>query len=343
MMKKGSRRKMIYGILTGIIVLLAGGVAYVYFHPQIIVGLIQSMMYQGAPVNSFEPFHEPVQCSKEDGSWYVSEIAYGTQYPNSYLDITYPDSDIRVRRPTVVYFHGGGYFGGDKSMGDPLAVDNDANRLFQEIVANGYNFVNVNYALVPECRFPVPLEQMVEALEFLKENADEYGLDMGNVVIFGQSAGAILTSQYGALLVSEEYRQKLGLYPTLQNGEIKALIIDDAPLVFSNFNIKLKLLIGNYLGSMRFDGDAEARYNPIGCLNGDFAPTFLTAGNTDGFPEDMQEFSDRLTELAVENEYYRIEREEAELAHGYLGLVDSNLYARECFDRILAFMEKYTK
>jgi len=342
-MEKRSKKKIIAWVLGISAVLLIGGAAYVYYNPQMIVGAMQSMLYQGAPVNSFEPFHEPMEREKEDGSWYVTEIRYGEKYPNSYLDITYPSTDTTAKRPTVVYFHGGGFFGGDKALGDPMAAEDDVNRLFREIVANGYNFVNVNYALVPDYHFPVPLEQMVQALEFLKENAGTYGLDMTNVVIFGQSAGAILTSQYGALLTSEEYRQKLGLYPTLQNGEIKALIIDDAPLVFANFNLKLKLLLGNYLSSMRFDAATEARYNPISYLNAGFAPTFLTAGNTDGFPEDMQTFADRLTELGVENEYYRIFREEAELAHGYLGLVDSNQYARECFDRILTFMKKHAR
>lgn len=332
---------MLIGILCTAVV-LCGLAAYVYFHPQMIVGLIQKGLYQGAPVNSFEPFHEPVKVEKEDGSLYVTEICYGRKYPNSYLDITYPNRDINARRPTVVYFHGGGYFGGDKAMGDPMAVEDDANRLFREILTNGYNFVNVNYALVPDCHFPVPLEQTVQAMEFLKENADAYGLDMTNVVMFGQSAGAILTAQYGVLLSSEEYRRKMGLYPTLQNGEIRALIIDDAPLVFANFDLKLKLLLGNYLDSMSFHAALESKYNPIGYLNADFAPTFLTAGNTDGFPEDMQSFADRLTELGVENEYYRIYREEAELAHGYLGLVDTNQYARTCFDHILSFMEAHT-
>lgn len=330
-------------IIVCVAAVLCGGAAYVYYHPQIIVGAIQKMLYRGAPINSFEPFHEPMRAEKEDGSWYVSEIRYGETYPNSYLDITYPDKDTTAKRPTVVYFHGGGYFGGDKAMGDPLAVENDANRLFREIVANGYNFVNVNYALVPDEHFPVPLEQMVAALEFLKENADAYGLDMTNVVIFGQSAGAILTAQYGALLASEEYRDLLNLHPTLKNGEVKALIIDDAPMVFANFNLKLKLLLGSYLGYMRFDAATEERYSSLGHLTAEFAPTFLTAGNTDGFPEDMQLFADRLTELGVENEYYRIYWEEAELPHGYLGLVDTDSHARTCFDRILAFIKAHTK
>ena len=175
-------------------VIIGGIFAYVSKKPQIIVGFIQSLLYQDRPINSFEPFNEPDSTIREDGSLYVNDIKYGDEYANSYLDITYPSEDISVDRPTIIYFHGGGYFGGDKSMGDPLAVDDDINFLFNEIVKNGYNFVNVNYALVPDYHFPVPLIQMNQAINFLVENDEKYGLNMDNVVIFGQSAGAILTA-----------------------------------------------------------------------------------------------------------------------------------------------------
>lgn len=333
---------LIFWALAGTAAAVGAVAAHIYYHPQIIVGAIQKALYKGAPINSFKPFHEPMTAEKEDGSWYVSEVKYGEKYPNSYLDITYPNRDTLAKRPTVVYFHGGGYFGGDKAMGDPLAAENDANRLFREVVAAGYNFVNINYALVPEYHFPVPLEQTVEALEFLKTHADDYGLDMTNVVIFGQSAGAILAAEYGALLSNEEYREKMNLFPTLQNGEIRALIIDDAPLVFRNFDLKLKLLMGNYFNTMRFNAALESRYSPVGYINSGYPPSFMTAGNTDGFPEDMQILADNLTKSGVENEYYRICRKECELPHGYLGLIDKNKYARECFDRILSFIKKYT-
>ena len=36
--------------------------------------------------------------------------------------------------------------------------------------------------------FPVPLIQMNQAINFSVENAEKYGLNMDNVVIFGQSA-----------------------------------------------------------------------------------------------------------------------------------------------------------
>ena len=101
-------------IIGGILAVGIGAAVSVYYHPQIIIGGIQKMLYRnGKPINSFDPFAPAMRRVKENGQLYVTEIRYGTDYPNSYLDITYPNEDTSVCRPTVVYFHGGGFFGGN--------------------------------------------------------------------------------------------------------------------------------------------------------------------------------------------------------------------------------------
>lgn len=59
-----------------------------------------------------------------------------------------------------------------------MAVNDDANILFDKLVENGYNLVNVNYALVPDYKFPVPVIQMNQAINFLVENSEKYNLNM---------------------------------------------------------------------------------------------------------------------------------------------------------------------
>ena len=172
-----------------------------------IIGGIQNALYKGAVFNSFEPMRPAKRAVKENGQLMVTEIRYGTKFMNSYLDITYPNEDTSVKRPTVFYTHGGGFFGGSKTMGDPMAAGDDSNFLFEDIVKAGYNFVNVDYVLTPEGHFPDQLMQLTEAIDFCAEHASEYGLDMTNVVVMGSSAGAILTGQYGALLANPEYRE----------------------------------------------------------------------------------------------------------------------------------------
>ena len=84
----------------------------------------------------------------------------------------------------MFYFHGGGFFGGSKNMGDPMAAG-EATALIDDICAQGYNIVNVDYALVPDYLFPVLLIQLNEAIRFIDEHKDEYHINMDNVILMG--------------------------------------------------------------------------------------------------------------------------------------------------------------
>lgn len=101
------------------IVASLGLIAYmsVTNHPQLVVGVIQSFMYKESSPNSYSPLYEPIDGLKDNGQYLKSEIAYSKDYPNSFLDITYPDQNFEADRPTLFYFHGGGFFGGSKNMG----------------------------------------------------------------------------------------------------------------------------------------------------------------------------------------------------------------------------------
>ncbi len=150
---------MLVRLAVGACVLIAALVLVLLTHTQIIVGAIQSLSAGTVKTtNTFEPEGEPMDAVRDNGQRIITEIAYADEYPNSFLDITYPDEDTSVRRPTLVYFHGGGFFGGSKSVGDPLA-SSDVTSLLDDICAAGYNVVNVDYGLVPDCRFPAPVLQ----------------------------------------------------------------------------------------------------------------------------------------------------------------------------------------
>ncbi|HEL1669180.1 TPA: alpha/beta hydrolase, partial [Streptococcus suis 2651] len=236
-------KKIILWIL-GIVASL-GIIAYVSVtnHPQLVVGVIQSFMYQESSPNSYSPLYDPIDGLKENGQYLKSEIAYSKEYPNSFLDITYPDQNLEADRPTLFYFHGGGFFGGSKNMGDPLAAS-QATYLIDDIVSKGYNVVNVDYALVPDYHFPTPVIQMNQAIAYIKEHAEEYQLNMDNVVLMGSSAGAIMVAQYGSVLANQEYAQLLNIEPSIAKEHVKALVIDDAPLDYAKFSLGTKMLVG---------------------------------------------------------------------------------------------------
>lgn len=348
-MKKHKKLK-IFAIILGVFLLICGSTYLnVCYNPQIIIGGIQKLLYGDFQVNSYEPLQEPIESIKENGIYYVSDLKYGDEYPNSYLDISYPNEDRTVDRATIIYFHGGGYFSGSKSMGDPLAANNDSNYLYDKLVSEGYNLVNVDYALVPDYKFPVPLIQMNQAINYLVDNADELGLNMNNVVIMGGSAGAIMTAQYGAILSNPEYEKSFDFEesPKLTLKDVKALVVDDAPIDIPSFDtFGIKVIISNYLDDSIFFRNKEKakQYNAINYITKDYPSTFLTAGTDDGFPKDMQHMSDKLTEVGVDHLYFYPDIDKyGKTKHGYLSNLkyDSGA-AKDCYDALIKFINQHT-
>ena len=86
-----------------IVAMLTGtGILAIAIHPQLAVGGIQKLMYQKNPVNTYSPLHEPSEGMTESGLYKITDREYGTEYPNSFLDITYPSGNVKEKHPTLL-------------------------------------------------------------------------------------------------------------------------------------------------------------------------------------------------------------------------------------------------
>lgn len=337
-MKVKKKLKKILIIVVAVLAVLAGGVLFVLSHTQIIVGMIQKLSAGTVnTANSYEPLGQPMEGLKDNGQYVITEIRYSENYPNSYLDITYPNKDKDPSNPTLIYFHGGGYFGGSKNVGDPLS-GSDATALLDDICSEGFNLVNIDYVLVPEYHFPDPLIQANEAFRFLIENSEKYSLDMDNVVIMGSSAGAIITSQLGSIITNSDYAETLGISPALKPREVKAVVIDDAPLVYNEFTLETKLLIGNYMkGSIFLSKDDVKKYNNILWVDSSYPPAVLLGSE---YYTDMRHFDKALSDAGVDHELVDplMERNMV-MPHCFVGLERVDDVARDAFDRMIRFIK----
>ena len=337
-MKGKKKLKKILIIVVAVLAVLAGGVLFVLSHTQIIVGMIQKLSAGTVnTANSYEPLGQPMEGLKDNGQYVITEIRYSENYPNSYLDITYPNKDKDPSNPTLIYFHGGGYFGGSKNVGDPLS-GSDATALLDDICSEGFNLVNIDYVLVPEYHFPDPLIQANEAFRFLIENSEKYSLDMDNVVIMGSSAGAIITSQLGSIITNSDYAETLGISPALKPREVKAVVIDDAPLVYNEFTLETKLLIGNYMkGSIFLSKDDVKKYNNILWVDSSYPPAVLLGSE---YYTDMRHFDKALSDAGVDHELVDplMERNMV-MPHCFVGLERVDDVARDAFDRMIRFIK----
>ena len=339
--KKHKSLKVI-GIILGILLALGiGFYFYVTSHTQIVVGFIQKGIYSESSPNSFEPLNTPGEGITAAGQYKLNDIAYGTEYPNSFLDITYPDDNKESDRPTLFYFHGGGFFTGSKNMGDPLAAS-EATALIDGICAAGYNIVNVDYALVPDHLFPVPLIQMNEAIRFIAEHKDEYHINMDNVILMGSSAGAIMTAQYGTILSNPEYAALLDIEPALNLEQVAAVVIDDAPIDYRNMVLGCKILVGNYIkGSIYLNEDELNRYECIPHMTSDYPAAFLLGSE---YRNDLLAMAEKLKEVEVEHILVDPLAEHGEeKPHCFVANERVDEIAKDAFDRMMAFINNKTK
>lgn len=100
--------------------------------------------------------------------------------------IYYPSQRAKEALPTVFVFHGGGFV---------LGFYEQEGRYCRWLAdRTGCAIVNVDYALAPEFKFPLPLHSSYEALLGIMEKAQRLGLDDRRVVVMGHSSGGSIAA-----------------------------------------------------------------------------------------------------------------------------------------------------
>ncbi|WP_176460574.1 MULTISPECIES: alpha/beta hydrolase [unclassified Rhodococcus (in: high G+C Gram-positive bacteria)] len=289
--------------------------------------LIRSLHALGQS-NSFEPDAQTAT-AVVDGARLTNDIEYGSTLPNSFLDIYIADDDPSVSRPTYIVIHGGGWIVGDKTDGAPSGNSGGASWAGPMLDA-GYNVVSVNYAFAPSYRFPTQTIQLGQAVQFLKTNADGYGLDMSRVVLAGTSAGGHIAGSYAAVQTNSDYARALGIEPTIDRNALKALVFESAALDVARAGAPqspspsngffFDIAARSYLDTT--DRALLEQANVIDNVTADFPPSFISDGNTGTFPDQAAELSAALDRAGVANRLNLYSKNEARLDHSFMS-VDS--------------------
>ena len=114
---------------------------------------------------------------------HTRDIAYGPAGAYNSLDV-YRHRSHPEQCPVLVYFHPGGFFTGAKSKESRL--------LFERFVDNGWVCISANYRLGDAGEFPNHLIDAKRVLAWIREHAQEYGVDTNTLLVEGGSAGAHL-------------------------------------------------------------------------------------------------------------------------------------------------------
>lgn len=101
----------------------------------------------------------------------------------------YRPRSLATPAPAVLLVHGGGWTGRDgRWQMSPIA---------ERLARRGYVVLNVTYRLAPRWIYPAPVEDLQEAVKWLRNHATEQGIDPDRIGVFGYSAGGYLAALTG--------------------------------------------------------------------------------------------------------------------------------------------------
>lgn len=202
-----------------------------------------------------------------------------------------PDSDmlLDVFRPAsatgplplVVWVHGGGFVGGTK---DELAG------YFKLLASHGFAVAAPRYSLAPGHRYPAPLRQLMQALTYLQANAGRLLIDPDRIALAGDSAGAHIAAQAGALVTTPGYADAVGIIPTITSAQLRGLVLACGPYDLQLGHhasspagrLFVQIVLQAYSGKRHFlDDRAFAAWSITDNVTAAFPPTLITVGNAD--------------------------------------------------------------
>ncbi|MHC4996500.1 MAG: alpha/beta hydrolase family protein [Planctomycetota bacterium] len=109
-----------------------------------------------------------------------ADLSYGHHERHS-LDLWLAERDGAT--PLVVFIHGGGFTSGDKSEAKHLGI-------IEACLTRGFSFASINYRFLSHAPVQHILQDVADAIAYLRKNADLYNLDTQRLGAFGDSAGA---------------------------------------------------------------------------------------------------------------------------------------------------------
>jgi len=115
------------------------------------------------------------------------DVPYSTLHARNKLDIYLPDN-APTPYPIIVWIHGGGWAGGDKSSAAGRAA---------QLTPLGFAVVGINYRLSGDAIFPAQIHDCKGAVRWLRANAAVYNFDPDRIGAWGSSAGGHLVALLG--------------------------------------------------------------------------------------------------------------------------------------------------
>jgi len=188
------------------------------------------------------------------------------------LDMFLPKDDIKIH-PGIVFVHGGGWRGGNKSH---------FHRQAAYLAGKGYVGICIEYRLSGEAKFPAAVEDVKCAVRWFRANAKKYKVDINKIASAGGSAGGHLAAMLGVTEKSDglegkggylEYSSKVNLVVDF-NG-----VSDMVPLRnLERANQAVTSFLG---GSYKEMPEVYKKASPVNYIDKNDPPFLFLHGNND--------------------------------------------------------------
>ena len=212
-------------------------------------------------------------------------------------------------KPVVLLVHGGGWADNDNRY---QMVD-----IAERLVSNGFVVFNVTYRLAPEYHFPAPVDDLLEALKWLKNHDEELGVNMMNTALYGYSAGGHLVE----LAAMREMPKGVNIKAVVAGGTPHFVRLD--PDFY---------MVKDFMGHQWQDDPERYRdATPVDRVSEDFPPVFIYHGEKDVLVPrpHVDKWEDRLKDLEIEHEIHWV------IGRGHIGTF---LCPRESISRAIHFL-----
>jgi len=240
------------------------------------------------------------------------EVGSGTGHRPARLYL--PEGKARSL-PLLVYYHGGGFVGGD------LDTHDEPCRMLAHYA--GHAVLSIDYRLAPEHRFPAAVEDALAAFEWAVGHAERLGCDPRRVAVGGDSAGGNL-----AAVVCIHARDaktpvpcfQLLIYPATDQRSGHASHVKNAEGYLLTRKV-MNYFRGHYLP--REVDWFDWRASPLLAASlANLPPAYVITAGYDPLVDEGRAFAERLESEGVRVKY----REYPDMVHGFLlmgGVLDT--------------------
>ena len=165
--------------------------------------------------------------------------------------------------PGVVMIHGGGWEGRTRA---------DMEDISQQVAAHGYVVLNMSYRFAPRWHFPAQLQDVQQAVLWLREHASDLNLLTNRIATWGYSAGAHLAALAGVTSPTDRW--------FVEGARVQAVVAGGTP---ADLRYYKDGTLTNGLIGVRYENNPELwrEASPLALVSPDDPPMFLYHGTLD--------------------------------------------------------------